>query len=60
MFQRRNLTLLTAVLPLIMILITGCAPKMLPEAPWEKDARALLEQADAARGAVGKRCARAP
>ena len=46
MFQRRNLTLLTAVLPLIMILITGCAPKMLPEAPWEKDARALLEQAD--------------
>jgi ABC-type branched-subunit amino acid transport system substrate-binding protein len=46
MFQRRNLTLLTAVPLLIVLLITGCAPKLPPEPPWEKDARALLEQAD--------------
>ncbi len=46
MFHRRNLTLLTAVLLLIVLLTSGCAPKLPPEAPWEKDARALLEQAD--------------
>jgi len=46
MLQRRNLTLLTAVLLLVALIIAGCAPKLPPDAPWEKDARALLEQAD--------------
>ena len=31
---------------LAVLLQTGCAPKLPPEAPWEKDARALLDQAE--------------
>ncbi len=43
---------LTAVVTLVVfvclaaILQTGCAPKLVPEPIWEKDARALLDQAD--------------
>lgn len=46
MLHRHNLTVLTVVLLLIVMLIAGCAPKLPPEAPWEKDARALLDQAE--------------
>ena len=46
MLHWRNLHLLTALLLVMGLLISGCAPKLPPEAPWEKDARALLEQAD--------------
>lgn len=30
-----------------LLMSSGCAPKLPPEAPWEQDARALLDQADA-------------
>ncbi|MDH4161247.1 MAG: penicillin-binding protein activator [Nitrospirota bacterium] len=42
-------SLLTPVLLLIVlsaILVLGCAPAMIPEAPWEKDAAALLNHAE--------------
>lgn len=36
-----------ALVTLSMLLGAGCAPKLAPEPAWEKDARALLDQADA-------------
>ncbi len=38
--------ILLALAGLAVLLQTGCAPKLPPEAPWEKDARALLDQAE--------------
>ena len=47
---RRLLSLIQPILfvfVLVAVLVnTGCAPKLPPEAPWETDARALLDQAD--------------
>ncbi len=43
---RRILTLITVFLVIVPFALTACAPKLPPEAPWEKDARALLDQAD--------------
>lgn len=37
---------LLALVCLAALLQTGCAPKLVPEPAWEKDARALLDQAD--------------
>lgn len=39
--------LLVAALCITMLIPTGCVPKLAPEPVWEKDARALLDQADA-------------
>src|SRR5574341_544446 len=38
---------LLALVVVTMMLPAGCAPKLTPEPAWEKDARALLDQADA-------------
>jgi branched-chain amino acid transport system substrate-binding protein len=40
-------TLLLVLLGVVLLLSAGCAPKVTPEPLWEKDARALLDQADA-------------
>ena len=39
-------TILLAVVCLALLLQAGCAPKLPPLPPWEKDAGALLDQAD--------------
>src|SRR5574340_1099781 len=42
-------SLLTPVLLLLIlsaVMVFGCAPALIPEAPWEKDARALLDHAE--------------
>ena len=46
MSLRRTLIVLMAGLLLGSIVLTSCAPKLPPEPAWEKDARALLDQAD--------------
>ncbi len=37
---------IAAVLCLLLLVAGGCAPMLAPEEPWEKDARALLAQAE--------------
>ncbi|HTF99648.1 MAG TPA: tetratricopeptide repeat protein, partial [Nitrospirota bacterium] len=37
---------IAALACLVMLLPSGCAPKLAPEPQWEQDARALLDQAD--------------
>src|SRR5574341_483065 len=43
--MRRTLSIAIALLALAAI-AAGCAPKLPPEEPWEKDARQLLDQAE--------------
>ncbi|MEK6697798.1 MAG: penicillin-binding protein activator [Nitrospirota bacterium] len=43
---RLTITRAIPILLLAALVLAGCPPKLPPEAPWEKDARALLEQAD--------------
>ena len=47
MLLRRTITVFIAALLLGALALTGCAPKLLPEPAWERDARMLLDQADA-------------
>jgi ABC-type branched-subunit amino acid transport system substrate-binding protein len=46
--RTRSLTasILLALITVTIMLFAGCAPKLVPEPAWEKDARALLDQAD--------------
>jgi branched-chain amino acid transport system substrate-binding protein len=46
MSLRRTVIVYMAALLLGAVVLTSCAPKLQPEPLWEKDARALLDQAD--------------
>lgn len=38
---------IAAVLCVLLLAAAGCAPMLLPEEPWEKDARAILDRSEA-------------
>jgi ABC-type branched-subunit amino acid transport system substrate-binding protein len=46
MTPRSAVTRITILLAAAVVLALGCAPAIPPEAPWEKDARALLDHAE--------------
>ena len=47
MLLRRTFIVFLSALLLGALVLTSCAPKLLPEPAWERDAQALLDQADA-------------